>query len=71
MQTIKYHIEITVEIVAENKYGKLYQTSEGWHINGDKKKFMQNILKDVHSSDLIACQSAQYVLFLINNFKEI
>jgi hypothetical protein len=28
-------------------------------------------LKDVHSSDLIARQSAQYVLFLINNFKEI
>ena len=71
MQTIKYHIEITVEIVAENQYGKLYQTSEGWHINGDKKKFMQNIFKDIHSSDIIARQAAQYVLFLVNNFDEI
>ena len=71
MQTIKYHIEITVNIVAENQYGKMFQTSEGWHINGNKKKFIQNIIKDVHSDDLVAKQAAQYVLFLMNNFEEI
>ena len=49
----------------------MFQTSEGWHINGNKKKFIQNIIKDVHSDDLVAKQAAQYVLFLMNNFEEI
>lgn len=73
MITINIEIEMNVhvELVAENKYGKMFQTSEGWHINGNKKKFIQNIIKDVHSDDLVAKQAAQYVLFLIDNFKEI
>ena len=71
MNNYSFEMEIKVEVVAQNQYGTLYQTSEGWHINGNKKKFIQNIIKDVHSSDLIAKQAAQYVLFLINNFEEI
>ena len=71
MIKLNIEIEISVELVAENKYGKLFRTSEGWHINGNRKKFIQNIFKDIHSDDIVAKQAAQYVLFLINNFKEI
>lgn len=71
MIKLNIEIEISVELVAENKYGKLFRTSEGWHINGDRKKFIQNIFKDVHSDDIVAKQAAQYVMFLITNFEEI
>lgn len=69
--TINIEIEIRVELVAENQYGKLFRTSEGWHINGNRKKFIQNIFKDIHSNDIVAKQAAQYVMFLITNFEEI
>ena len=71
MITLNIEIEISVELVAENQHGKLFRTSEGWHINGNKKKFIQNIFKDIHSNDIVAKQAAQYVMFLINNFEEI
>ena len=33
------------ELIASNKYGKLYRTSKGYHINGNKSKFLENIKK--------------------------
>ena len=73
MMTVNYSIEveIKVEVVAKNQFGTMYQTSEGWHINGNKKKFINNIIKDVHSQDPMARVHAEYVLFIINNFLEI
>lgn len=69
--TTHIEIEIHVELIAENQYGKLFRTSEGYHINGNRKKFIQNILRDIHSGDPMAVASARFVLFIINNFEEI
>ena len=73
MITVNYSIEveIKVEVVAQNQFGTLYQTSEGFHINGNRKKFIQNIIKDVHSQDPMAKACASYALFIINNYQEI
>lgn len=60
-----------VELVCENRYGKLYETSEGWHINGDKQKFIACVKRDLHSGDCIAEENAKYVLELIKYYREI
>jgi hypothetical protein len=60
-----------VELVCENRYGKLYETSEGWHINGDKQKFIACVKRDLHSGDFIAEEHARYVLSLIKYYREI
>ncbi len=69
-------VEITIEFdnvikVASNKYGTFYLTSEGWHINGNKKKFIENIKKDLHSIDALAKEMAEYIIDVINNCKEV
>jgi hypothetical protein len=71
MKNITIEIEIKVEVICSNKYGTLYQTSEGWHINGNKKRFIDNLKRDQHSADLFVQICASNALFLINNFKEI
>lgn len=64
-------IEIKVEIICSNQYGTLFKTSEGWHINGNKSAFINNLKKDLHSSDLFVQVCASNALFLIENFQEI
>lgn len=71
MKNITIEIEIKVEIICSNQYGTLFQTSEGWHINGNKKRFIDNLKRDQHSADLFVQMCATNALFLINNFKEI
>ena len=68
---IEIEMNVCVELVAENKYGKLFKTSEGWHINGNKPAFINNLKKDLHSSDLFVQVCASNALFLIENFQEI
>lgn len=69
MDTIK--IKINVELIAENKYGRLFKTSEGYHINGDKTKFINKLKKDLNSEDIFAQICANNALDLIKNYKEI
>ena len=71
MKNITIEIEIKVEIICSNQYGTLFQTSEGWHINGNKSAFINNLKKDLHSSDLFVQVCASNALFLIENFQEI
>ena len=68
---LNIELEIHVELIAENKYGKLFRTSEGWHINGDKTRFINRIKNDLNSNDPMAVAGASYVLFIIKNFEEI
>ena len=68
---LNIELEIHVELIAENKYGKLFRTSEGWHINGDKTLFINRIKNDLNSNDPMAVAGASYVLFIIKNFEEI
>lgn len=68
---IEIEMNLRVELIAENKYGRLFRTSEGWHINGDKTRFINRIKNDLNSQDPMAVAGAKYVLFLINNFEEI
>lgn len=72
MEVIKITvIRPQVTVIAQNKFGTLYQTSEGWHINGDKQKFIANIKRDLHSNDLFAIINAQTVLGLMEALPEI
>ena len=65
---IRIEIEVPqVELLCENKYGKLYHTSEGYHINGDAVKFINNIKKDLRSSDYLTRLHAEYILNIIAN----
>ena len=68
---IEIEMNICVELVAENKYGKLFKTSEGWHINGDKPRFINRVKNDLNSNDPMAVAGASYVLFILKNFEEI
>jgi hypothetical protein len=65
------NIEMRVELIAENKHGILFRTSEGWHINGNKTAFINNLKKDLNSDDIFAQICANNALFLIKNYKEI
>lgn len=69
--TTHIEIEIKVAVICSNQFGTLFQTSEGWHINGDKTRFINNLKKDVNSDDIFAQICANNALFLINNYKEI
>lgn len=64
-------IEIKVEVICSNKYGTLFRTSEGWHINGNKAAFINNLKKDLNSDDIFAQICANSALFLIGNYPEI
>lgn len=71
MKNITIEVEIKVEVICSNKFGTLYQTSEGWHINGNKTAFINSLKKDIHSTDLFAQICAVNALFLIENHQEI
>lgn len=60
-----------VELVASNRYGKMFLTSEGYHINGDRRKFINNIMRDLHSGDCIAEINARIVLDYIQTLDEV
>ena len=68
---IEIEMSVCVELIAQNKYGKLFKTSEGWHINGDKTAFINNLKKDLNSDDILAQICANNALFLIKNYPEI
>lgn len=59
------------EKIASNKYGILYLTTEGFHINGDKELFLKQIKKDLKSNDPFAQICAQTVINIIETRKEI
>lgn len=65
------HIEINIELIAENKYGKLFKTSEGYHINGNRAAFIRNLKKDLNSEDILAQICANNALYLIKHYPEI
>ena len=60
-----------VELVASNRYGKMFLTSEGYHINGDRRKFINSIMRDLHSGDCIAEINARIVLDYIQTLDEV
>ena len=60
-----------VELVASNRYGKMFLTSEGYHINGDRRKFINSIQRDLRSGDCIAEINARIVLNYIQTLDEI
>lgn len=60
-----------VELLCSNKYGKFYRTSEGYHINGDRRKFINSIMRDLHSGDCIAEINARIVLDYIQTLDEV
>lgn len=65
---IRIEIEVPqVELVCENKYGKLYRTSEGYHINGNVAKFINNVKRDLHSPSHLTRLQAEYILDIIAN----
>jgi hypothetical protein len=68
---IKLNIEINIELIVENKYGKLFKTSEGYHINGNKTAFIRNLKKDLNSDDILAQICANNALYLIKHYPEI
>lgn len=65
------NIEMCVELIAENKHGRLFRTSEGWHINGNKTKFINNLKRDLNSDDVFAQICAANALYLIRHYSEI
>ena len=50
------------EIVLENKFGRFYVTSEGWHINGNKDKFMASVKRQSKSNHPDKQVTAEIVL---------
>lgn len=60
-----------VELLVSNRYGKLYRTSEGYHINGDKAKFIALLERDLHSGDCIAEVCAANALAFIADNDEV
>ena len=62
---------LKVEIICSNKFGTLYRTSEGWHINGNKTDFINNLKIDLTSNDLLARICAEDALNLIKHNQEV
>lgn len=60
-----------VELLCANQYGKFYRTSEGYHINGNKAKFIESLKRDLHTGDAIAEWNARYILGLIEELDEV
>lgn len=59
------------EIVLENKFGRFYATSEGWHINGNKDKFMASVKRQSKSNHPDKQVTAEIVLNYVQDFPEI
>lgn len=60
-----------VECVLQNKFGKFFVTSEGWHINGDRQKFIKSVKKQFKSPYHNKQIEAELVMDYINNEIEI
>lgn len=60
-----------VELLCANRYGKFYRTSEGYHINGDKAKFIESLKRDLHSPNIEDEWNARYILSLIEELDEV
>lgn len=60
-----------VELLCANQYGKFYRTSEGYHINGNKAKFMELLKHDLHSPNIEDEWNARYILSLIEELDEV
>ena len=60
-----------VECVLQNKFGKFFVTSEGWHINGDRQKFIKSVKKQFESPYHNKQIEAELVMDYINNEIEI
>lgn len=59
------------EIILENKFGRLYITSEGWHINGQKNKFIASVKRQLKSKYLDKQITAEIALNYIKDYSEI
>lgn len=62
---------MNVELVLENKFGRFYVTSEGWHINGQKDKFIASIKRQLKSKYHNRQVEAEIVIDFIKNEIEI
>ena len=60
-----------VECILQNKFGKFFITSEGWHINGQKDKFIASVKRQLKSSYHDKQVEAELVMNYINNKTEI
>lgn len=62
---------MSVELVLKNKFGRFYVTSEGWHINGQKDKFIASIKRQLKSKYHNRQVEAEIVIDFIKNEIEI
>lgn len=60
-----------VELVLKNKFGRFYVTSEGWHINGQKDKFIASVKRQLKSKYHNKQVEAEIVMNYIKNETEI
>ena len=60
-----------MECILENSFGKLYVTSEGWHINGQKNKFIASVKRQLKSKYLDKQLEAEIAIDYIKNHIEI
>lgn len=60
-----------VELLCANKYGKFYRTSEGYHINGNKPKFIELLKRDLHSPNIEDEWNARFILSLMEELDEV
>ena len=60
-----------MECILENNFGKLYVTSEGWHINGQKNKFIASVKRQLKSKYLDKQLYAEIALNYIKDYPEI
>jgi hypothetical protein len=59
------------ELVLKNKFGCFYITSEGWHINGQKDKFIASVKRQLKSKYYDKQVEAEIVMNCIKNKIEI
>lgn len=59
------------EVVYHNEYGKLYESSLGWHINGVRGKFIRCLVRDAHSPHPMIREQAHYAFMLMQMREEI
>lgn len=62
---------MSVELVLKNKFGSFYVTSEGWHINGQKDKFIASVKRQLKSKYHNRQVEAEIVINFIKNKIEI
>lgn len=62
---------MSVELILKNKFGRFYVTSEGWHINGQKSKFIASVKRQLKSKYHNRQVEAEIVMDYIKNETEI